>query len=271
MKMSLPTELFIGAYAPLTPSRHLNIPREKHTNEFSHHRRKESLPFDLRSSLRSIQNLQNNTITHMKSSKPIKRITRKGTKADKSLTSQSPKVTTMKSLSNNETYSKRLSKSTIHHPKFGTINMLKTGKFAKEGRNNSVGNHNKLKVQKKSSIGQSTSKHKKNNTAFLKNKRNSNEFLQLLYHGLEKLKNRDMNQAIEYFNKIIELSPNSPEAYFNRGIAYFESDMTTKALSDFEKVSEKWPKYNKSTYLYLSMIYVKISDVNSAISSVLFY
>ena len=89
MKMTIPTDLLIGAYTPLTPSRHLNIPREKHLTEFFYHRRKGSLPSDIRSSLRNIQSSQNNNLIHLKYGKILKKGSHKNSNTDKNLTSVS--------------------------------------------------------------------------------------------------------------------------------------------------------------------------------------
>jgi tetratricopeptide (TPR) repeat protein len=114
-------------------------------------------------------------------------------------------------------------------------------------------------------MGATSNKHN-----LFKSKRHSEDLSYSLYKGLEKLKNRELEEAIECFDKSIAVMPNTPDGYFHRGVAYFESDMTAKALKDFEKIAEEWPKYNKSTFLYLSMIYAKITDINSAITSVLY-
>jgi tetratricopeptide (TPR) repeat protein len=86
--------------------------------------------------------------------------------------------------------------------------------------------------------------------------------------GLESLQRRSFKLAIEYFTRAIDLEESAPEPYFNRGVAYFEFEDITKALRDFEKVAEEWPSYNKSTYLYLSMIYARLGDTNYALSYV---
>jgi tetratricopeptide (TPR) repeat protein len=90
-----------------------------------------------------------------------------------------------------------------------------------------------------------------------------------MQRGLESLQYRNFKLAIEYFTRAIKLEGSAPEGYFNRGVAYFEFEGITKALRDFERVAEEWPSYNKSTYLYLSMIYSKLGDTSYALSSVI--
>ena len=268
--MTIPTDLLIGAYTPLTPSRHLNIPREKHLTEFFYHRRKGSLPSDIRSSLRNIQSSQNNNLIHLKYGKILKKGSHKNSNTDKNLTSVSINMKQIKVPGTKDLHgSKHSTKSAIHHPKLGNTTMIKPGKLIKAARHGSIGNQLGNKPQRKSFVGVTSVRHKKNSISFFKSKRTSEEFSQMMYQGLEKLKNREMEQAIECFDKVIELFSNIPEASFNRGIAYFESDMVAKALVDFEKVADRWPKHNKSTYLYLSVIYVKVSDPESAITSVI--
>ena len=57
---------------------------------------------------------------------------------------------------------------------------------------------------------------------------------------------------------------------FRSGIAFFKIEAIPKALKDFIKIAKEWPRYNKSTYIYLFMIYMKINNVSKAIDSVYF-
>jgi len=244
MKIFLQPRLLANAYTPLTPSRRQNTLHDK-----PHHHRKGSLPFSSKTSVRSIQNPGN---------KSFKKGSRKACK-DNTL---SPKMSTMKSLVIKDIYgSKNLGKSMAYTSKLAST--LRSNRPMKEVRHSSTGAQLRMKTQRKSFIGATSVRHN-----LFKNKRHSENLSYSLHKGLEKLKNRKLEQAIECFDKSIAVMPNTPHAYFHRGIAYFESGITAKALKDFEKVADEWPKYNKSTFLYLSMIYVKIADISSAIASV---
>jgi tetratricopeptide (TPR) repeat protein len=51
--------------------------------------------------------------------------------------------------------------------------------------------------------------------------------------GLEKLKQKDYAGAIEEFSREIDINPYFAEAYLQRGLTYFESGATLKAVSDY--------------------------------------
>ncbi len=53
--------------------------------------------------------------------------------------------------------------------------------------------------------------------------------------GKEKLKNEDIEGALEDFNKAIEKDPKYAEAYLNRGFVYGNTGELKKALADFDK------------------------------------
>ena len=152
--MTIPTDLLIGAYTPLTPSRHLNIPREKHLTEFFYHRRKGSLPSDIRSSLRNIQSSQNNNLIHLTYGKILKKGSHKNSNTDKNLTSVSINMKQIKVPGTKDLHgSKHSTKSAIHHPKLGNTTMIKPGKLIKAARHGSIGNQLGNKPQRKSFVG----------------------------------------------------------------------------------------------------------------------
>ncbi len=53
--------------------------------------------------------------------------------------------------------------------------------------------------------------------------------------GKEKLKNEDIEGALEDFNKAIEKDPKYAEAYLNRGFVYGNTGELQDALADFDK------------------------------------
>ena len=237
--------------------------RDKRNNEFNNHRRIGSISTKPPSNLNTIQNP--NAVSS-KNNGLAKNYYRGRIRTEKQTPTVSPKVATIKSLLLSEIYSAR--HLTHRHSKLNNTT-LRSGHLASQERHGSIESQPRIKIQNMSFLIPASNRHKKNSINFF-SKRNSENYLDVLNKGLDNLKLKNFREAIDCFDKVINTSPNSPEAYFHRGIAFFESEANTKALKDFEKIAEEWPKYNKSVYLYLSMIYTKILDYNSAISSVIF-
>ncbi len=73
-------------------------------------------------------------------------------------------------------------------------------------------------------------------------------------------------EAIEYFNKVIELNPCNPSAYYNRGSVKYECGDTVEAIVDFNRAIELNPG-NSKAYLYRGRArLVLIGNDNEAIS-----
>ena len=56
------------------------------------------------------------------------------------------------------------------------------------------------------------------------------------------------DQAIEDFDKAIELNPKLTEAYYNRGNAYYGKKDYDKAIADYNKAIELNPNYAEAYY-----------------------
>jgi tetratricopeptide (TPR) repeat protein len=66
--------------------------------------------------------------------------------------------------------------------------------------------------------------------------------------GYSKLVDGKFNQAIEIFNKTLEIEPHCSEAYLGLGIAYRQLNQLDKALEATQKSLEYNPKYYKAYY-----------------------
>ena len=81
----------------------------------------------------------------------------------------------------------------------------------------------------------------------------------------------DNDQAIEYYDKAIELNPKNAVAYYNRGVAYCDKGEHKKAIEDYSKAIELNPYYAKTYYNRGNACFYKgeydkaIEDYNKAI------
>lgn len=266
MRISIPNEILVSNYTVLTPSGHLNAPRDTHNKDFTYHRRVGSISFKTRANVTAVNGTQNLSTTHAKNG-GLKRYFHRRTRTDKHTPIVSPKMFTIKSLATSEIYSnKQLCKSTSQHPKLNSTTALKSGKPVLKARHGSIGSQLPAKLQNCSSTGTGSIRQRRNTLKFLKD---TGDFRSTLQKGQENLRLRNFRLAVEHFTRAAEMNPSAPEPFFSRGVAFFELQATAKALQDFEKVAEEWPRYDKSTYLYLSMIYSKIADAGSALASVM--
>lgn len=71
---------------------------------------------------------------------------------------------------------------------------------------------------------------------------------------------RQNEQEIQDFNKAIELNPNDNMAYTNRGVAYAKLGNLNQAISDATKAIELNPNYSKS-YKLLGICYRELGDI----------
>ena len=61
--------------------------------------------------------------------------------------------------------------------------------------------------------------------------------------GRQAIDAKHWNEALNAYNKAIELNPNDASAYNNRGLAYDNLDKNDLAIADYEKAIELNPKY----------------------------
>ncbi|MBD2195348.1 MULTISPECIES: tetratricopeptide repeat protein [Calothrix] len=73
----------------------------------------------------------------------------------------------------------------------------------------------------------------------------SNEFYN---QGLEKAKQKDYAGAIAEFNLALQQTPDFPEAYFQRGLAYYDSGAILQAVSDYTEVIKLNPESVEAYY-----------------------
>ena len=71
---------------------------------------------------------------------------------------------------------------------------------------------------------------------------------QLLSQGDQKLRNRLYTEAIEDFDRAIELDPDFKEAYNHRGLAKSYLNNFTGAISDYDMAVELDPKFIEAYY-----------------------
>ena len=62
-----------------------------------------------------------------------------------------------------------------------------------------------------------------------------------LMQGITRMNKRQIDEAIPYYNKAIELEPELTSAYFFRGVAYEKTGQIEKANSDYNKAKELDP------------------------------
>ncbi|MEI8203491.1 MAG: tetratricopeptide repeat protein [Bacteroidota bacterium] len=66
--------------------------------------------------------------------------------------------------------------------------------------------------------------------------------------GSDYLRHSQFKEAIECFNKMIELTPGNDEAYFGRGDCWYNIKEYQKALDDFKKATELNPNNAQAFY-----------------------
>jgi len=75
----------------------------------------------------------------------------------------------------------------------------------------------------------------------------------------------DIDQAIYYFNKAIQIDPNFAQAYYNRGTFYDNQGNSSQAISDFTKAIEINPR-SANVYYNRGVLYYKQGNSSQAIS-----
>ena len=84
------------------------------------------------------------------------------------------------------------------------------------------------------------------------------------YKGFGCQAREDYEKAIEHYTKAIELRPDFPEAYNNRGIAYCATDDYERAIADYTQAIQIKPDY-ASAYHNRGITYAKKGDYELAI------
>jgi len=64
---------------------------------------------------------------------------------------------------------------------------------------------------------------------------------QLLETGIDHLKQQRYDAAVQVFTELIDLNPDNPDAYKNRGVAYMKLSQYDPAILDFEKTRQITP------------------------------
>lgn len=84
-----------------------------------------------------------------------------------------------------------------------------------------------------------------------------------LASGIDALNRKSYNEALIFFNKVLNESNNNSEAYFYRGKTYFSMNDFNKSLIDLEKVDN--PQANTSElYYYLGVIYHRKGEIEKS-------
>jgi len=88
------------------------------------------------------------------------------------------------------------------------------------------------------------------------------------YHqGLEKAKQKDYAGAIEEFNRALQLTPYFAEAYFQRGLAYYDSGAILQAVADYTEVLKLNPQ-SLEAYYSRALARVALKNLPSALEDV---
>ncbi len=75
----------------------------------------------------------------------------------------------------------------------------------------------------------------------------------------------DYDKAIEYLTKAIEVDDHFKEAYYFRGIAYYENDNSEQAIKDYDRAIELDPKPPAEAHVLRGMAYNKKGNYEQAI------
>ena len=86
------------------------------------------------------------------------------------------------------------------------------------------------------------------------------------YIGICKFDLKNYEEAIKYFNKVIELNPNNEKAYFNRGLSKAYLQIYEESLKDFDISIKLNPNIDK-TYLEKSNVLLDINKYEDAIEN----
>lgn len=87
---------------------------------------------------------------------------------------------------------------------------------------------------------------------------------ELIQQGITKARNGDYEAAITDFTQAIADHPQSAEAYYRRGLAYFDSGLTEKAIADYNQ-SLNLDSQQIKVYLSRAMAFLTINNIQSSI------
>lgn len=93
----------------------------------------------------------------------------------------------------------------------------------------------------------------------------------LCQHGIEKARQADFQSAIAYFGDAIQLQPESAEAYYQRGLAFFNVGNAQQAISDYASAMQRQPDradfyFGRGlAYLTLGNLREALTDANQAV------
>ncbi|MBD2338517.1 tetratricopeptide repeat protein [Calothrix sp. FACHB-156] len=87
------------------------------------------------------------------------------------------------------------------------------------------------------------------------------------YRGLEKAKQKDYAGAIEEFNRALQVTPFFPEAYLQRGLAYYDSGAILQAVSDYTEALKQNPQ-SLAAYYSRALARVALKNLPGALEDV---
>ena len=94
---------------------------------------------------------------------------------------------------------------------------------------------------------------------------NNDEFLNIkignTYKGLS-----DLNSAVEFYNKAMNINPDNPDSYFNCGLCLAEMNNLKEAITMFQKVISLKSDYEYAYYA-LGLAYEKQKDYKNSIDN----
>ena len=89
-----------------------------------------------------------------------------------------------------------------------------------------------------------------------------------LRRGIEIHQRGNLDDAIPYYTKVIELNPADTSvaapAYYNRGLAYYDKREVKRAIADYTRAIELNPNFD-AAYYNRGLVYSELRDYNSAI------
>jgi len=88
----------------------------------------------------------------------------------------------------------------------------------------------------------------------------------ILNSAMKALNDKNYNEAIEYFNKAIEMYPYFAEPYFFRATTYFRMKNYEEAIADFTRCVKYDPSHAEA-YYWRGEVYYHLEDYSNAISN----
>lgn len=68
----------------------------------------------------------------------------------------------------------------------------------------------------------------------------------LLNLGIKAYNEKKLDDAVRYFDRVVNENPNLPDAYYYRGLVYLNQNKTAEAKADFQKMLQLDPKHPKA-------------------------